>query len=201
MEAIYKKIEEKIGKGDGGAGTGNLRSRIFNTHFEDPEVERLRIQYVQLNEFQESWIPRIRAGGFRRFELYDLVADPKQKTDVSARHPDLFARLKKQLLEINASVMADAPVWASAPAASPAKPQPDLPNAESLADIDRSDLPNGYDSRKHQEYVDRRMAGLSEAQRAQVGQLWKKKQRLDRNMPNRGESFVKIMEYVARNVK
>ena len=88
-----------------------LRARIFNREFDQPEARRLSIQYVRLNEFQESWIPLIRSGGFRRFELYDLASDPQQKTDVSARHPDVVARLRKQLLEINTSVMADAPLW------------------------------------------------------------------------------------------
>jgi arylsulfatase A len=113
MAALFNRIAEIVGKGEEKSGEGNLRSRIFNTEFANPEAERLRIQYVQLNTFQESWIPLIKAGGFGRFELYDLAADPRQETDVSAQHPDIVARLKKQLLEINASVMADAPDWQS----------------------------------------------------------------------------------------
>ena len=70
-----------------------------------------------------------------------------------------------------------------------------------LARIDTQSLPSGYYPQKHQDYVDRRMAGLSEAQRAQVGKLWQEKQRIDPDMPNRGQSFVKIMEYVAGNLK
>jgi hypothetical protein len=97
--------------------------------------------------------------------------------------------------------MADAPDWVSAQAASPASPQPDSSDAELLARIDRNNLPAGYDPRKHQEYVDRRMAGLSAEQRATIGRLWKEKQRLDPDMKNRGASFVKIMQYVAANVK
>ncbi len=46
-----------------------------------------------------------------RFELFDLANDPGQKTDLSTQLPDVFARLKRRLLEINASVMADAPDW------------------------------------------------------------------------------------------
>jgi hypothetical protein len=41
------------------------------------------------------------------------------------------------------------------------------------------------------------MAGLSDAQRSGIGQLWEEKQRIDPDMPNRGASFVKILEYVA----
>jgi hypothetical protein len=78
---------------------------------------------------------------------------------------------------------------------------PDSPNAGLLSKIDRNDLPQGYAPAKHQEYVDRCMAGLSAAQRAQVGQLWKEKQQLQPDMPNRGASFVKILEYVAANGK
>ena len=42
---------------------------------------------------------------------------------------------------------------------------------------------------------------LSNEQRAKLGQLWQEKQRIDPGMPNRGASFVKIMEYVVENVK
>jgi hypothetical protein len=75
------------------------------------------------------------------------------------------------------------------------------PLAELLARIDDNDLPGGYGPVKHQDYVDRRITGLSEGQRARIGQLWKEKERIDPDMPNRGESFVKILEYVAENVK
>ena len=70
-----------------------------------------------------------------------------------------------------------------------------------LARIDTRSLPPGYNPQKHQDYVDRRMAGLSDAQRTQVGQLWREKQRIDPDMRNRGQSFVRIMEYVAGNRK
>ena len=87
-------------------------------------------------------------------------------------------------------------------------PQSDLPetlnspNAELLAQIDAMDLPQGYTpGNAHQDYVDRRMAKLNPEQRARIGQLWKEKQRIDPNMPNRGISFVKIMAYVAGGEK
>jgi len=70
-----------------------------------------------------------------------------------------------------------------------------------LARIDTQSLPPGYNPKKHQDYVDRRMAGLSNTQRAKISELWKAKQRIDPNMPNRGKSFVKITEYVAGNLK
>jgi hypothetical protein len=66
-----------------------------------------------------------------------------------------------------------------------------------LARIDADDLPEGYEPAKHQEYVDHRMAEVSEEQRNRIGELWKEKQKIDPDMPNRGFSFVKIMTYVA----
>lgn len=68
---------------------------------------------------------------------------------------------------------------------------------ELLARIDASDLPEGYEPAKHQEYVDRRWPELSPEQSARVNQLWKEKQAVDPDMPNRGFSFVKILAYVA----
>ena len=84
--------------------------------------------------------------------------------------------------------------------AEPAKPL-NSPQAKLLSRIDGAELPEGYEPVKHQEYVDRRMAVLSEGQRARIGQLWKEKQEIDPEMPNRGFSFVKIMDYVAENEK
>jgi hypothetical protein len=85
--------------------------------------------------------------------------------------------------------------------ASAKRKPPKSPLAELLARIDDNDLPEGYNPAKHQEYVDRRMIGLSEGRRARIGQLWKEKERIDPDMPNRGASFVKILGYVAENVK
>ena len=45
------------------------------------------------------------------------------------------------------------------------------------------------------------MAGLSGAQKARIAKLWADKRRVHPQMPNRGKSFVKIMEYVAKNEK
>jgi hypothetical protein len=68
---------------------------------------------------------------------------------------------------------------------------------ELLARIDAGDLPEGYEPAKHQEYVDRRWPELSPVQVARALQLWKVKQEIDPDMPNRGFSFVKILAYVA----
>jgi hypothetical protein len=69
--------------------------------------------------------------------------------------------------------------------------------AKLLAWIDAGKLPEGYIPAKHQEYVDRRWPELSSRQSSRVNQLWKKKQAIDPDMPNRGFSFVKILAYVA----
>jgi arylsulfatase A len=89
----------------------NLLSRVLNSTFTSPEYNRIRNEVVRLITFQESWIPIIKSGGYRRFELYDLVADPKQTTDISSQNPGITARLKETLLALNKSVMADAPDW------------------------------------------------------------------------------------------
>lgn len=84
------------------------------------------------------------------------------------------------------------------PPAADRKP-PGSPLAKLLAKIDSSDLPEAYHPADHQPYVDRRLAALSEAQRARISQLWKEKVRVDPDMPNRGKSFVRILQYVAEN--
>jgi arylsulfatase A len=65
------------------------------------------------NLFDESWIPAIRAGGYKNFRLFDLSEDPQQTTDIANDHPELFQRLKQQLLEINRSVMSDGTDWSA----------------------------------------------------------------------------------------
>lgn len=63
------------------------------------------------NMFQEKWIPVVKSGGYTNFQLFDLVADPSQTTDLASTHPDILAGLKAKLLSINASVMADGSDW------------------------------------------------------------------------------------------
>ena len=63
------------------------------------------------NMFKESWIPAIKAGGYRNFQCFDLEADPSQTDDLSSERPELLETLKKKLLEINKSVMADGHDW------------------------------------------------------------------------------------------
>ncbi len=63
------------------------------------------------NMFEEDWIPLIKGGGFQGYELYDLRKDPMQTTDIAAENPEKTEELKKKLLKINASVMADGSDW------------------------------------------------------------------------------------------
>ena len=63
------------------------------------------------NMFQEAWIPTIKSGSYKNFQLFDLEQDPSQATDLANAKPEVVDRLKKQLLEINASIMADGEDW------------------------------------------------------------------------------------------
>lgn len=192
----------------------NLLTRVSNTTFTSPEYRRLSNQRVRLQTFQESWIPIIKQGGFRRFALYDLESDPLQKKDISRQRPKVTARLKEKLLELYQDVMSDAPGLDAyrSPYLPPAGTKPAPSNTSKpapkdtdldklLKKIEATDLPKGYHGSTHQAYVDQRMAGLTPQQRQRIGRLWKEKRRLHPNMKNVGGSFVKIMELVAAGKK
>jgi len=126
---VEKEIEEVLRK----ANSPELvpwveRTDYFYKVFKNNDAERFRSKFMRLNVFQESWIPTLKSGNYHRFQLFDLAEDPAQKVDVSDQHPEIFARLKRQLLEINASVMAEAPDWGSADEApTPSSPNPGTP--------------------------------------------------------------------------
>lgn len=63
------------------------------------------------NMFKEEWIPAIKAGGYTNWQLFDLEDDPSQERDLADEQPERLARMKEQLLKINASVMADGSDW------------------------------------------------------------------------------------------
>ncbi len=63
------------------------------------------------NMFQEAWIPTIKRGGYRNFQLFNLKSDPQQTTNIANKEPETLARLKKSLLKINASIMHDGHDW------------------------------------------------------------------------------------------
>jgi len=63
------------------------------------------------NMFREEWIPKIKSGGYVGFELYNLKNDPGQQHNLAGEMTELLQQLKKKLLKINQSVMADGPDW------------------------------------------------------------------------------------------
>lgn len=63
------------------------------------------------NMFKESWISKIKTDGYKNFRLFDLKNDPNQQTNLAAQYPERVAELKKKLLAINASIMADGADW------------------------------------------------------------------------------------------
>ena len=68
-------------------------------------------EFSKDEKFNEAWIPTIKEGGYRDFELYDLDNDPMQKDDLAKQRPELLLSLKNKLLKINACVMADGSDW------------------------------------------------------------------------------------------
>jgi len=63
------------------------------------------------NMFREEWIPAIKAGGYKNFQLYNLKDDPAQTNDIAGDEPEVAARMRVRLLEISASVLADGEDW------------------------------------------------------------------------------------------
>ncbi len=208
---IVKQVEEVLGDDlEKELGGLDLRTRMFNGGFANPEANRLRHQLRELYYFNEAWIPELKKSYLGRVQqLYDLSKDLSQQKNIVKNHPELVARMKRQAEAIYASVMIDAPEWLSPEeqsaamkplAKEPSRPTtgaPDTDTANLIARIDKHDLPEGYHGSRHQPYVDRIMTGLKPEKRQRVGQLWKEKRRLDSAMPNPGVSFVKILTHIA----
>lgn len=72
----------------------------------DPDCDLPRV-----NLFDENLIPRIKQGGYTNYQLYDLSKDPGQEHDLAQEMPERVSELKRKLLAINASVMADGSDW------------------------------------------------------------------------------------------
>lgn len=45
------------------------------------------------------------------FELYNLMMDPRETTDLSAHEPELFERLKRELIDYDIEVLKEGPDW------------------------------------------------------------------------------------------
>jgi arylsulfatase A len=112
--AAITELEEQIAEVLRKANSPELdpwvhRTDYFYQVFRNQDAERLRGQFMRLNVFQDSWVPILKAGGYRGFELYDLSTDPKQEKNLAAQLPEVTARLKQEVLKIVASVMAEGP--------------------------------------------------------------------------------------------
>ena len=115
LTQIKRRIEEVLrGKGifEKETRSSTFEKQLFEG-FSDRDAERLRGQFIRLNQFHESWIPTLRKADLAGFELYDLEADPEQKVDLSARLPLVHARLKKTLQKLVESAYRDAHDWSS----------------------------------------------------------------------------------------
>ena len=112
LSALFSQIEKIMQEtNDPLLVDGKLKTINFSGIPGDQQACKLLMQYHQLDRFQESWIPYIKKGGFRHYQLFDLEEDIAQSRDISKDHPVIVARLKQELLRIHASVMADAPDW------------------------------------------------------------------------------------------
>ena len=204
--ALGNDLEKELGGLD-------LRSRMFNGRFANPEANRLRDEFRAMFYFNEALIPLMKKGGVDRVQLYDLASDLSQERDIAAEKPELVAQMKKKANAIYQSVMADAPDWGHSHRPNTMKPpagtgparaggddvdSTDKKLTDLLTRIDQGELPEGYDASNHQPWVDRRMESLKPEQRGRIGRLWKEKRRLQPKMKNAGMSFVRILEYVAR---
>ena len=95
------------------------------------------------------------------------------------------------------SVLSDAPHWGGKEIKQP-KISGNVDSVELgrlLKKIDTNKLPQAYNPSTHQKYVDKRIEGMSLKQRQLLGRLWKEKQRIEPDMKNRGNSFIRILEY------
>lgn len=63
------------------------------------------------NMFQEAWIPAIKSGNYKNFQLYNLADDPQQTRDIAPQNQGLVKTLKIKLMRINDSVMNDGEDW------------------------------------------------------------------------------------------
>ena len=63
------------------------------------------------NMFEESWIPIIKKGGYKDFQLFDLKKDPGQVQNIAAENPELLKQMKGKLLKMNESITADGADW------------------------------------------------------------------------------------------
>ena len=149
--ALGDDIEKELGGLD-------LRSRMFNGRFANPEADQLRDEFRAMFYFNEALIPLMKKGGVDRVQLYDLANDLSQQQDIAAQKREIVSRMKEKANAIFQSVMADAPEWLPPREQAAAnRHREDTPNrsdlessntdtADLLARIDKNSLPKGSGS-------------------------------------------------------
>lgn len=63
------------------------------------------------HSIRPSHMEYIKTIEFSRFELYDISADPAQTKNVAAKQPQVFERLRRQLVDTHQQVIEKSPVW------------------------------------------------------------------------------------------
>ncbi len=177
-------------------GTGNDTLNRF-----DPKTKKLvefllpnRVSYTREIEFDKDgnvWTSTSNGPGRHHERTYGQII----KLEVLEDHHDGVQLAKVQLTDDQLGILTagNRPKRIPKPLSSP--------NGKLLGEIEITDLPAGYEGKTHQAYVDRRMAGLTPKQQGRIGQLWKERREADPDMKNKGQSFVRIMEYVAEHEK
>jgi arylsulfatase A len=113
MADLMKQMEMVLEKSGDPDPKATIKSNLFEG-FKDAEAEKLRGAWIRQNQFHESWIPAIKAMEYEGFELYDMKADIAQTKNLANELPEVYERLRRQLLEITADVMAEGPDWSQA---------------------------------------------------------------------------------------
>ena len=85
MEQVKEVLGDDLEKELGGM---DLRSRMFNGNFANPEANQLRAQHRKLYYFQESWIPDLKESELGNVQLYDLPLIPVRKTILRISAPN-----------------------------------------------------------------------------------------------------------------
>ena len=87
--------------------------------FEGKPIPRSRPLYWRTHIAAPSCRAALRIGDWKivadedltRFELYNLASDPHETSDLSAKNPEMLAKLKEALIRMDAEVKAEGPDW------------------------------------------------------------------------------------------
>ena len=112
LATLFKQIEKiMIETNDPLLTNGRIQTINFSGQPQDKQARKLLMEYHKSSRFLETWIPAIKNAKIFRYELFDLEKDISQTKDVSKQHPEVFEKMKKELLRIRTSVMAESPDW------------------------------------------------------------------------------------------